>query len=89
MARDFLAGIAALYSAPFYRNVGGTGYRLHLEWPTTILAILALIVTIPIYVFYWKGQWFRERSKFAQTLAGERDENDGDSRVVKTENPGP
>lgn len=55
-----------------YENIGGTDYRLHLEWPTTILAILAFFVTIPIYVFYFKGQWFRERSKFAQTLAGER-----------------
>ena len=72
LARDFLAGIAAMYSTPFYTNVGGSSYRLHLEWPTTILAIISLIVTIPIFVFRWKGAWFRERSKFAQTLAGER-----------------
>jgi len=55
-----------------YENVGGPDYRLHLEWPTTILAILAAIVTIPIYVFYFYGSWFRERSAFAQSLAGER-----------------
>lgn len=76
LARDFLAGIAALYSAPFYENVGGPDYKYHLEWPTTILAIIALFVTIPVYVFYFKGEWFRERSKFAQTLKGERDEKE-------------
>jgi hypothetical protein len=36
-ARDLLAGIAAMYSAPFYENVG-TRYKL--EWPSTILAVL-------------------------------------------------
>jgi len=73
-----------MYSAPFYRNIGGTSYRYHLQWPTTILAILAFIVTVPIYVFYWKGQWFRERSKFAKSLAGER-EGHGGGRLVELE----
>ncbi|KIR39634.1 multidrug transporter [Cryptococcus deuterogattii 99/473] len=72
MARDFLAGIAALYATPFYTNIGGSSYRLHLEWPSTILAIIAFFVAIPIYVFYYYGAWFRERSKFAMSLAGER-----------------
>jgi hypothetical protein len=65
-----------MYSDPckpaVYRNVGPPGYGLKLEWPSTILGIIAIFVTIPIYVFYWKGQWFRERSKFAQSLAGQR-----------------
>ncbi|KAL7419360.1 hypothetical protein Q5752_006198 [Cryptotrichosporon argae] len=73
-ARDFLAGIAAMYSTPFYTNVGGSSYRLHLEWPTTILAIVATLVAIPVYVFYFYGAWFRDRSKFAQTLSSERKE---------------
>jgi hypothetical protein len=30
-------------------------------------------VTIPIYIFYWKGPEIRARSKFAQTVAGDRD----------------
>lgn len=68
LARDFLAGIAAMYSTPFYENIGG--YTL--EWPSTILAFLALTFTIPIYIFYWKGPAIRERSKFAQTLAADR-----------------
>ncbi|OCF33374.1 multidrug transporter [Kwoniella heveanensis CBS 569] len=85
LARDFLAGVAAMYSVPFYSNVGGESYRLHLEWPSTILAIIAGIVTIPIFIFYFKGQYFRERSKFAQTLASERKERNVE-RLEKSDN---
>jgi hypothetical protein len=48
------------------------GRRLHLEWPTTLLGCLAIIVTTPIYIFYWKGPRIREKSKFAQVLASDR-----------------
>lgn len=68
-ARDFLAGIAAIYSVPFYENIPGM-YKL--QWPSTILAGVALLVTIPIYVFYWYGPQLRARSKFAQTVASDR-----------------
>ncbi|KAK4971920.1 hypothetical protein LTR66_011365 [Elasticomyces elasticus] len=74
MARDFLAGIAALYASPFYTNLPAP-YTL--EYPTTILACLAFVLTLPIYVFYWKGAWFRERSKFALNIAASRMENEG------------
>ncbi|ERF70933.1 hypothetical protein EPUS_06718 [Endocarpon pusillum Z07020] len=66
LARDFLAGIAALYSHPFYENVGGEDR--HLIYPSTILACLAVAVIIPIYVFYWKGPQIRLKSRFAQEL---------------------
>ena len=52
-----------------YSNIGTT-YTL--EYPTTILACIAVLVTVPIYVFYWKGPKIRKRSKFAQTLASDR-----------------
>lgn len=48
-----------------YENIGSK-YRL--ELPSTILACLSIVVIIPIYVFYFKGEWFRNRSKFAQQL---------------------
>ena len=48
-ARDFLADIAAMYRTPFYEKAA-TKYKL--ESPSTILACLAVVVTIPIYVFY-------------------------------------
>lgn len=68
-SRDLLAGIAAMYAGPMYENIGD---RYHLEWPTTILAGLALLMTVPIYVFYWKGPAVRARSKFAQVVASDR-----------------
>jgi len=69
-ARDFLAGIAAMYSTPFF---GYFPAPYTLEYPTTILAVLAFIVTIPIFVFYYKGAWFRDRSPFAQDLGTKRE----------------
>ncbi|EDN04982.1 hypothetical protein HCAG_08636 [Histoplasma mississippiense (nom. inval.)] len=69
LARDFLAGIAAMYSTPLYESIGN---KYQLEWPSTILAIVSFIVTVPIYVFYWKGPIIREKSKFAKTLATDR-----------------
>ncbi|KAK7934863.1 MFS general substrate transporter [Apiospora marii] len=71
-ARDFLAGIAALYAHPFYENVGPKEY--HLVYPSTILACMGVLFIIPIYVFYWKGPQIRLRSKFAQELEKARQE---------------
>ncbi|KAK2811641.1 hypothetical protein FQN50_001983 [Emmonsiellopsis sp. PD_5] len=73
-SRDLLAGISAMYATPMYTNIGG---RLHLQWTSTILAILALLVIVPIYIFYWRGPEIREKSKFAQTLAADRKANKG------------
>lgn len=87
-ARDFLAGVAAMYSVPskslisrdcratetshtsaVYSNMGTTH---KLEWPSTFLGFMAIIFTIPIYVFYWYGPSIREKSPFAQVLAADR-----------------
>ncbi|CAG8412102.1 unnamed protein product [Penicillium salamii] len=48
------------------------GTKHHLEWPSTFLAFMAIVFTIPIYVFYWKGPKIREMSPFAQTVAADR-----------------
>ncbi|KAL8998969.1 MAG: hypothetical protein Q9169_002075 [Polycauliona sp. 2 TL-2023] len=72
LARDFLAGLAAIYSMPFYTNIPTFG-KLQFVWPTFILACLAALVTIPIFVFYHKGPEIRAHSKFAQSLAAERE----------------
>ena len=66
MARDFLAGVAALYAHPFYENVGGPKWQL--IYPTVILACLAVPIIIPIYVFYNRGEKLRLKSKFAMEL---------------------
>ncbi|KAF2263857.1 MFS general substrate transporter [Lojkania enalia] len=71
LARDFLAGIAALYSTPMYENIPGRP----LEYASTILACLAVLVTIPIYIVYWKGPEIRAKSKFAQSLDKTREKS--------------
>ncbi|KAF7591653.1 hypothetical protein BBP40_001229 [Aspergillus hancockii] len=73
-ARDFLAGLSAMYATPMYTNIGG---RFHLQWASTILGCLAILVTIPIYIFYWKGPEIRAKSKFAQTLEADRAQHAG------------
>ncbi|CAI7645785.1 unnamed protein product [Penicillium pancosmium] len=65
-ARDFLAGIATMYSTPMYTNIG---QKYHLQWARCI----GFLVLIPIYVFYWKGPEIRKKSKFAQQLAADRE----------------
>ena len=72
-ARDFLAGVATMYSTPMYQNIGG---RLHLQWASTLLGCIAVLVMIPVYIFYWKGPAIRKRSKFAQTLEADRQRHD-------------
>ncbi|KAJ3787647.1 MFS multidrug transporter [Lentinula aff. detonsa] len=71
LARDFIAGVSAMYATPLYSNLGSHS----LEWASTLLAFLATLVTIPIYIFYMKGPQIRAASKFAQTLAHERIEH--------------
>lgn len=72
-ARDFLAGIAALYAHPLYKNLGG---RWHLSHASTLLGCLAFVFTIPIYIFYWYGPQIRAKSKFACELEQEKKVHD-------------
>jgi len=81
-ARDFLAGIAAMYATPLYTNLGE---KYPTEYASTILACLSCLIVIPIYVFYWYGPQIRERSKFAQTLAADR-KKAGVRRLSKADN---
>lgn len=71
--RDFLAGIAALYATPFYHNIK-TGTKWQLPIPTFILTGIAILLCIPVFVFYQYGEWFRKRSPLAQSLEQEREE---------------
>jgi hypothetical protein len=71
-ARDFLAGVAAMYSNPLYSNLEPKPKI----YASSLLACCAVLLVIPIYVFYWKGPQIRERSKFAQVLAADRKEHE-------------
>lgn len=64
-ARDFLAGIAAMYSTPMFENIG---HKHSYEYASTILACVSVLVTVPIYYFYRHGPAIRERSPFAKKM---------------------
>jgi MFS family permease len=81
-ARDFLAGVATMYSTPMYQNIGT---KYHLQWASTILGCVGFLVLIPIYVFYWKGPAIRAKSKFAQQLAADRERNTESRRASQME----
>lgn len=60
-ARDFLAGICAIYTKPMFDNLG-------IQKTYFVLFAFAALFCIPVYVFYWKGPEVRARSKFAKKL---------------------
>lgn len=68
-ARDVLAGIAAMYSTPMFKHFLKSN---PIQWANTFLAFVAILVAIPVYVFYWKGPVIRQKSRFAQTLAADK-----------------
>lgn len=62
--------------------------RTHpLEWASTLLGFLAVLVTIPVYVFYWNGPAIRARSPFARRLGeeGAEGEKSGVGALVEEE----
>jgi len=73
-SRDFLAGVLTIPATPFYTNIGG---KHHLEYASTILACIALLLVSAVYVIYWKGPVLRARSPFAQQLQTARANNEG------------
>jgi MFS family permease len=66
-ARDFLAGICALYTGPMYHNLGIRNSSL-------LLFGLSFALCIPVFVFYYNGPAIRKRSKFAMKLAEKKEE---------------
>jgi low temperature requirement protein LtrA len=70
-ARDFLAGISAMYATPLYTNLADSSPQRS-EYATTVLAALSCLIVVPIYIFYWKGPQIRKASKFASILAEDR-----------------
>lgn len=71
LARDVLAGVAAMYAYPFYHNIGSPKWQKF--WPTIILALLAVGFTVSVYVIYFKGPTIRANSKMAQNIGKKRE----------------
>ncbi|KAL9058102.1 MAG: hypothetical protein Q9162_001964 [Coniocarpon cinnabarinum] len=74
-SRDFLAGVLTIPATPFFENIGS---KHQVNNALTILACIAILVTIPVYIFYFRGEWFRKRSPFAQSLADAQKDGTGD-----------
>lgn len=66
-ARDFLAGVLTVPATPFYSNIG-VEKGMNLQYASTILFCISVILVIAVYVIYWKGPVLRKRSPFAQSL---------------------
>lgn len=69
LARDLLAGISAMFAVPMYEGMGKTN---SLEWASTLLGFVSILVIVPIFIFYYHGEAIRSRSKFAQALSEEK-----------------
>lgn len=81
--RDFLAGIAALYSTKFYQSIN-PGSKWQLAYPTFILGVIAICLNIPVWVFYFKGEYFRKKSPYAHQLEMKRSEKRNEGVVANT-----
>jgi hypothetical protein len=75
-ARDFLAGVLTVPATPFYSNIGAEKGR-NLEYASTILFCISVILVLAVYVVYWKGPALRKNSPFAQTLASAKESHEG------------
>ena len=62
-------------SSTVFTNIG-TKYPN--EWAASILALVAMAVTSPIYYFYYNGERIRKNSKFAARIAQQREEDAAD-----------
>ncbi|KAI9926219.1 hypothetical protein AWENTII_002123 [Aspergillus wentii] len=80
-ARDILAGILTVPATPFFTNIGG---ERHLEYASTILFCISVLLVISVYVIYWYGPTLRKRSPFAQQLSDARAEGNVHSRRAST-----
>jgi hypothetical protein len=70
--RDFLAGIAAIYTTPLYTRIA-RGTKWQLVIPTLLLGVIAMVLCIPVFVIYKYGSWLRRHSKYAREVAEEED----------------
>lgn len=57
---NVVAGFLPLAAQSLYTNLG-------FQWASTLLAFVALLLSLAPVVFVWKGRWFRERSPFMQS----------------------
>jgi len=67
-ARDVLAGVCSFYTGPMYKNLG-------VAKSTWVLFGISALVCIPVFCIYRWGPGIRVRSKYAERISQEREEN--------------
>ncbi|RAR15709.1 MFS general substrate transporter [Stemphylium lycopersici] len=67
-ARDVLAGVCSFYTGPMYKSLG-------VAKSTWVLFGISACVCIPVFCIYRWGPGIRARSKYAERISKEREEN--------------
>lgn len=67
-ARDVLAGICSFYTGPMYKKLG-------VKNSTWVLFAISALVCLPVFFIYRWGPQIRARSKYAERIQRDRDEN--------------
>ena len=83
LARDVLAGAAAMYAGPFYRKF--PRYPWTLIAPTLILAGLSVLFLVSLYWIYVRGPTMRKNSKMAEDIGHRREIVDQRRHTLKPE----
>ncbi|KAF2437746.1 MFS general substrate transporter [Karstenula rhodostoma CBS 690.94] len=80
-ARDFLAGMCALYTGKMYKTLGIRNSQL-------VLFGLATLFCLPVWVFYYYGPEIRKKSRFAEQLAIKKEKKNGFKSLAIERYPG-
>ncbi|KIW00795.1 uncharacterized protein PV09_07774 [Verruconis gallopava] len=65
--RDLWAGVSVFYVKDLYSKIGPPGK--HLPYGSTVLAGLAMVLIVPVYLFCFFGATVRKRSRYAKAIA--------------------
>lgn len=82
--RDFLAGLAALYTVPMYENIA-PGSDWQTVWPTFMLAAIGAVLVVCFYLVFMFGAKLRARSKYASNLERIREQETADAQGAVVE----
>jgi MFS family permease len=74
--RDVLAGICSFYTGPMYKKLG-------VRNSTWVLFAISILLCIPVFFIYKYGIAIRARSKYAEKIQKERDENAAERQAMQ------
>jgi len=78
-SRSLFGAVLPFATYPMYKSLG-------VPWACSVLGFLSIAMSIIPFVFIWKGDWLRSRSKFCQYLAErERKEKEEEAERARRE----